>query len=131
MHEYLRPSALLTDLPLQSAQAQQTCRCMVARRPLVTDDKLLQNEVKLLLALLPKYAAHVDKYPHTLLIKFYGLHRVRPLKGAKVCSWYTEFSEPACLRSAAAQDGCARGQVPPHAADQVLWPPSHAASGGG
>ena len=41
--------------------------------------------MKLLLALLPKYAAHVAKYPHTLLIKFYGLHRVRPLKGAKVC----------------------------------------------
>lgn len=45
----------------------------------------MQGEVKLLLALLPKYAAHVAKYPHTLLIKFYGLHRVRPLKGAKVC----------------------------------------------
>ena len=44
----------------------------------------VQGEVKLLLALLPKYAAHVAKYPHTLLIKFYGLHRVRPLKGAKV-----------------------------------------------
>ena len=44
----------------------------------------MQNEVKVLLALLPKYAAHVNKYPHTLLIRFYGLHRVRPLKGAKV-----------------------------------------------
>ena len=44
----------------------------------------LQGEVKLLLELLPRYCEHVEKHPHTLLIKFYGLHRVRPLKGAKV-----------------------------------------------
>lgn len=43
-----------------------------------------QNEVKLLLELLPKYHAHVERYPHTLLIKFYGLHRVVPLNGSKV-----------------------------------------------
>ena len=43
-----------------------------------------QGEVKLLLELLPRYCEHVEKHPHTLLIKFYGLHRVRPLKGAKV-----------------------------------------------
>ena len=44
----------------------------------------MQNEVKLLLELLPKYYAHVERYPHTLLIKFYGLHRVVPLNGSKV-----------------------------------------------
>ena len=44
----------------------------------------VQNEVKLLLELLPKYHAHVERYPHTLLIKFYGLHRVVPLNGSKV-----------------------------------------------
>ena len=44
----------------------------------------MQNEVKLLLELLPKYYAHVERYPHTLLIKFYGLHRVLPLNGSKV-----------------------------------------------
>lgn len=44
----------------------------------------VQNEVKLLLELLPKYYAHVERYPHTLLIKFYGLHRVVPLNGSKV-----------------------------------------------
>ena len=46
----------------------------------------MQGEVKLLLELLPRYCEHVEKHPHTLLIKFYGLHRVRPLKGAKVIS---------------------------------------------
>ena len=45
---------------------------------------VLQNEVKLLQELLPKYYAHVERYPHTLLIKFYGLHRVVPLNGSKV-----------------------------------------------
>lgn len=44
----------------------------------------MQNEVKLLLELLPKYYAHVERHPHTLLIKFYGLHRVVPLNGSKV-----------------------------------------------
>ena len=46
----------------------------------------MQNEVKLLLELLPKYYAHVGRHPHTLLIKFYGLYRVVPNNGSKVCS---------------------------------------------
>ena len=44
-----------------------------------------QGEVKLLLELLPRYAAHMAKYPHTLLVKFFGLYRVIPDNGAKVC----------------------------------------------
>ncbi|KAK9800236.1 hypothetical protein WJX73_003652 [Symbiochloris irregularis] len=53
------------------------------------DDKYIiktvrKGEKKLLLDLLPQYCQHVERHPHTLLIKFYGLHRVRPLKGAKV-----------------------------------------------
>ena len=43
-----------------------------------------QGEVKLLLELLPRYAAHVEKHPHTLLVKFFGLYRVIPDNGAKV-----------------------------------------------
>ena len=45
-----------------------------------------QNEVKLLLELLPKYLAHVEKHPHTLLVKFFGLYRVLPENGSKVAS---------------------------------------------
>ena len=44
----------------------------------------VQNEVKLLLELLPKYTAHVEKHPHTLLVKFFGLYRVVPESGSKV-----------------------------------------------
>lgn len=44
----------------------------------------VQNEVKLLLELLPKYVAHVEKHPHTLLVKFFGLYRVLPENGSKV-----------------------------------------------
>ena len=44
----------------------------------------MQNEVKLLLELLPKYLAHVEKHPHTLLVKFFGLYRVVPESGSKV-----------------------------------------------
>ena len=46
-----------------------------------------QNEVKLLLELLPRYAGHVEKHPHTLLVKFFGLYRVIPDNGAKVGLW--------------------------------------------
>lgn len=53
----------------------------------------MQNEVKLLLELLPKYYAHVGRHPHTLLIKFYGLYRVVPNNGSKVCSIHS----PACF----------------------------------
>ena len=45
-----------------------------------------KNEVKLLLELLPKYLAHVEKHPHTLLVKFFGLYRVLPENGSKVAS---------------------------------------------
>ena len=41
--------------------------------------------MKLLLELLPKYVAHVEKHPHTLLVKFFGLYRVTPENGSKVC----------------------------------------------
>ena len=40
--------------------------------------------MKLLLELLPKYTAHVEKHPHTLLVKFFGLYRVVPESGSKV-----------------------------------------------
>ena len=39
--------------------------------------------MKLLQDILPRYAAHVEKYPNTLLIKFFGLHRVKPATGSK------------------------------------------------
>ncbi|KAK9917488.1 hypothetical protein WJX75_004962 [Coccomyxa subellipsoidea] len=53
------------------------------------DDKYMiktmrKGEVKLLLELLPKYVAHVEKHPHTLLVKFFGLYRVTPENGSKV-----------------------------------------------
>ena len=54
-----------------------------------------QNEVKLLLELLPKYHAHVERYPHTLLIKFYGLHRVVPLNGSKVQTYHHSLASAA------------------------------------
>lgn len=57
--------------------------------------------MKLLLELLPRYCEHVEKHPHTLLIKFYGLHRVRPLKGAKVKLLASSCTAAADARSAA------------------------------
>lgn len=45
-----------------------------------------QGEMKLLMDLLPRYHEHVDDHPHTLLVKFFGLHRVKPNNGSKVQS---------------------------------------------
>jgi hypothetical protein len=53
----------------------------------------LQNEVKLLLELLPKYVAHVEKHPHTLLVKFFGLYRVLPENGSKVGAGFVPSSQ--------------------------------------
>lgn len=43
-----------------------------------------KEEMKILLDMLPKYYRHVTQHPHTLLTKFYGLHRMKPSKGRKV-----------------------------------------------
>ncbi len=63
-------------------------RCVVAmmadRRPFCHAQTMKRSEVELLLKLLPRYYAHVERYPHTLLIKFFGLHRVKPASGGKV-----------------------------------------------
>eukprot|EP00884_Botryococcus_braunii_P012486 jgi/Botrbrau1/21238/Bobra.39_2s0036.1 len=53
------------------------------------DDKYIiktvrKGEMKLLMELLPRYHDHVYKHPHTLLVKFFGLHRVKPVSGSKV-----------------------------------------------
>lgn len=40
--------------------------------------------MELLLKLLPRYYEHVERYPHTLLIKFFGLHRVTTPGGRRV-----------------------------------------------
>eukprot|EP00834_Sanchytrium_tribonematis_P008958 NODE_1317_length_1360_cov_0.987312.p1 type:complete len:407 gc:universal NODE_1317_length_1360_cov_0.987312:1338-118(-) len=41
-------------------------------------------EHKLLLKILPSYVEHVQKYPHTLLSRFFGLHRVKEPGGRKI-----------------------------------------------
>ena len=79
--------------------------CLAAATLMCVRHALVQNEVKLLLDLLPRYYEHVEKHPHTLLIKFYGLHRVVPLNGSKV-------SEGAhMLHIGAALHAPARGQM--------------------
>jgi 1-phosphatidylinositol-4-phosphate 5-kinase len=42
------------------------------------------SEHKFLLSILPKYYAHVQANPHTLLSRFYGLHRVKLPRGRKI-----------------------------------------------
>lgn len=42
------------------------------------------EEMKLLLELVPAYYQHCKANPDTLLTRFYGVHRVKPLSGPKV-----------------------------------------------
>jgi len=42
------------------------------------------SEMKHLFAMLPKYYAHMESSPQTLVTKYYGLHRVTPYKGPKI-----------------------------------------------
>jgi 1-phosphatidylinositol-4-phosphate 5-kinase len=43
-----------------------------------------KSEIKLLFELLPKYVRHIRMYPHTLLTRFYGVHRIVPADGRAV-----------------------------------------------
>ncbi|GAB4813493.1 hypothetical protein N2152v2_000539 [Parachlorella kessleri] len=43
-----------------------------------------KEEIKLLLTMLPRYLAHVSANPSTLLLRFFGVHRVKPSHGLKV-----------------------------------------------
>eukprot|EP00249_Psilotum_nudum_P013196 c24207_g2_i1 orf=853-3435(+) len=48
--------------------------------------KTMRNaETKVLLGMLPNYYNHVRTYDNTLITKFFGLHRVKPAGGQKVC----------------------------------------------
>ncbi len=58
--------------------------CQCTQRPLPGLQTMKRSEVDLLLKLLPRYYEHVALYPHTLLIKFFGLHRVTTANGGKV-----------------------------------------------
>ncbi len=43
-----------------------------------------KEEMQVLLAMLPKYYEHICSHPHTLLTKFYGLHRIKTKKKRNV-----------------------------------------------
>eukprot|EP00803_Ostreobium_quekettii_P004207 evm.model.scf_1435.1 EVM.evm.TU.scf_1435.1 scf_1435:7254-16830(-) len=43
-----------------------------------------KTEMKHLFAMLRKYYSHMEQHQHSLITKFYGLHRVTPYKGPKI-----------------------------------------------
>ena len=68
------------------------------------DDRFLiktvqQEEMRLLLDLIPKYYRHVETNPGTLLTRFHGLHMVKPVGGAKsrVCFHCMSVCVRACV----------------------------------
>eukprot|EP00983_Pelagomonas_calceolata_P126266 1161289-Pelagomonas_calceolata.AAC.7 len=61
-----------------------------------------KNEVDLLCSILPRYYNHVVNHPHTLLTKFYGLHKITLKSGRKVSLAKSEWLATK-LRSRAAE----------------------------
>ena len=68
------------------------------------DDRFLiktvqQEEMRLLLDLIPKYYRHVETNPGTLLTRFHGLHMVKPVGGAKsrVCFHHAPVCVCICM----------------------------------
>lgn len=47
-----------------------------------------REEMRLLMELLPRYYRHVQTYHHTLLVKFFGLYKVKPKFGKRVRGLY-------------------------------------------
>lgn len=43
-----------------------------------------REEVRLLLRMLPEYVLHVSQNPDSLLIRFFGVHRIKARAGRKV-----------------------------------------------
>lgn len=43
-----------------------------------------KEEMHLLIDLIPKYYAHCKNNPDTLLTRFYGVHRIKPISGPQV-----------------------------------------------
>ena len=54
---------------------------------------LTKEEMKTLKGMLPKYYRHCQAYPHTMLTKLYGMHRVEPLSAPPVGLQSVVFSE--------------------------------------
>lgn len=56
-----------------------------------------KEEMRLLLRLIPRYFRHVAANPATLLVRFYGVHRVSPLLGRRVSGGSPASRAPASL----------------------------------
>ena len=55
--------------------------------------------LQVLLRMLPNYNEHVSNYENTLITKFFGLHRITPSSGQKVCNLYLSIDDQYCFGS--------------------------------
>lgn len=92
------------DTNCSAVTPSHTCRCssllllllphvlLLLLLPLVVtpeDERFLvktmrKSEMKVLLDMLPAYAAHMEQHPHSLITRFFGLHKLRPMHGRSV-----------------------------------------------
>jgi hypothetical protein len=87
----LGPTAI-TDIPLPlgpSCITDLTLLLLLLLLSSAEDERFLvktmrKSEMNVLLEMLPAYHDHVMQHPHTLITRFFGLHRVKPLHGSAV-----------------------------------------------
>jgi hypothetical protein len=78
----VKPYASL--VPTASHPQQFAPRRALHFRPQYFVKTLKKGETRLLFAMLQSYYKHVASHPHTLITKFYGLHRITLANGRKV-----------------------------------------------
>jgi 1-phosphatidylinositol-4-phosphate 5-kinase len=59
-------------------------RCCCCRDERFLLKSVTRDEARKLLLLLPSYTQHMARYPSSLLLRFYGLHRVACIGGRRV-----------------------------------------------
>lgn len=76
---------LLQDMELLSGGAGRSgSEVWTSKNGLFVIKSITYEEGKLLRTILSRYYAHVKLYPHTLLVRIYGLYRVTPPNGPEV-----------------------------------------------
>jgi len=50
-----------------------------------------KSEARVLLGMLPTYCEHVERHPHTLITRFFGVHKITPAHGRAVSAWGVVF----------------------------------------
>lgn len=118
-----RRRAICGRLPLTALTAgcrPWRCRISPHHHTSADDERFLvktmrKSEARVLLGMLPAYYAHVQRHPHTLITRFFGVHRVTPAHGRAVSGRGQSGARPRTTARAARGRSCWAARPLPHA----------------